>query len=173
MGVSNSCTNRVKLLPKISTRNKHYTVLGLTNLADHAIMCIVIFTGVEHIPLVKPRLDLSVPKFGEVTHPHYFCDNNGPGECFPGGPSCEYKGKHFPCLTWWSKKGNITTGMLCYILDGLDNTQVFDDGCSKCIKPLLLADGHCFYCKVYAIMIIILSNYSWSLFLNRSAYMLI
>ena len=30
---------------KISTKNKHYTVLGLTMLTGHPIMCVVIMAG--------------------------------------------------------------------------------------------------------------------------------
>lgn len=42
---------------KISTKDKHYTVLGLTNLEGKAEMCVVIFAGTKRVPLTYCRKD--------------------------------------------------------------------------------------------------------------------
>ena len=43
---------------KVSTRDKHYTVLGLTSLTGHPVMCVIIFTGKKPNALWETGLDL-------------------------------------------------------------------------------------------------------------------
>ena len=142
LGVSYSCAKQAKVLQKNSPKNKYYAVLGLTNIAGHDVMCIIILVSVEHIHIVESGLNLLVPEFGEVVDSHYFCDNSGPGKRFLGGLSYDFDRKHVPCLTQWDKKGGITTNILCDIIVALDNTQVFDEHRSKGIKPLILVNEH-------------------------------
>ena len=43
---------------KINTKDKHYTVLGLTTLAGKLVMCIFIFTGETPRTIVETGLNL-------------------------------------------------------------------------------------------------------------------
>ena len=87
---------RYNATTKISTKDKHYTVLGVTNLEGKAIMCVVIFSGINRIPLTETGLDLSVVVVGEVGNEDFFRNNIFPGKRFPGGPTCKYKGEVVP-----------------------------------------------------------------------------
>ena len=136
------CENGKTPQEKISTKDKHYTVLGVTNLDGEAVMCVVILAGVDRIPLVETGLDLFAPVVGDVSDSEFFKANSGPGKRFPGGPTCQFKGKEIPCLTRWSKKGGITSEILIAILQALDETQIFDEDRENGVKPLLLVDGH-------------------------------
>ena len=127
---------------KISTKDKHYTVLGLTNLEGKAVMCVVIFSGTKRAALTETGLDLSADVIGNMDDRNFFENNNGTGKRFPGGPSCEYKGKTVPCLSRWSEKGGITTHILVDILSALDSLLIFDINRRNGIKPFLLVDGH-------------------------------
>ena len=127
---------------KISTKDKHYTVLGITNLEGLAVMCVVIFSGKVRQPLTETGLDLSVDVVGDIGDINYFRNNNGLGKRFPGGPSCEYKGVKIPCLCRWSEKGGITTHILVDILAALDTLHIFDADRECGFKPFLLVDGH-------------------------------
>ena len=127
---------------KISTKDKHYTVLGLTNLEGKAVMCVVIFSGTKRAPLTEMGLDLTADVIGNVGDCNFFENNSGTGMRFPGGPSCEFKGMTVPCLCRWSEKGGITTHILVDILSALDSLQIFDIDRQNGIKPFLLVDGH-------------------------------
>ena len=117
-------------------------MLGLTNLLGEAVICVIIFAGVERIPLVETGLDLSAPVVGNVEDCDFFKDNSGLGKRFPGGPTCHYKGHNVPCLHRWSKKGVITTDILVDILKALNERHIFDEDRENGVKPLLLVDGH-------------------------------
>ena len=83
---------------KINTKDKHYTLLGLTALTGEPVMCIVIFAGTKEHAIVESGLDLSAPTFGSPSDPDFFEKNSGKGKRFPGGPTCKFKGKQIPCL---------------------------------------------------------------------------
>ena len=61
-------------------------------------MCVVIFSGTKRVPLTETELDLSTDVIGNVYDPNYYKNNSGTGKRFPGGPTCEYKGKTVPYL---------------------------------------------------------------------------
>ena len=63
-------------------------MLGATNLAGEALMCVVILAGVERISIVETGLDLSAPVVGDISNPDFFKANSGPGKRFPGRPTC-------------------------------------------------------------------------------------
>ena len=78
---------------KISTKDKHYTFLGVTNLEGKAIMCVVIFAGINRIPLTETGLYLSAVVFREVGNEDFFRNNIFTVKPFPGGPTFNYKGE--------------------------------------------------------------------------------
>ena len=53
---------------------------------------------------------------GDPENEMFFETNFGPGKVFPGGLSCEFRGKEVPCFARWSEYGGITSTMLTDIL---------------------------------------------------------
>ena len=125
---------------KINTKDKHYTVLGLTTLSGKAVMCCVIFAGVNENPLCETGFDWEAEIIGKTTDTDFVKKNTGKGKLFPGGPVCDFQGKKIPCFCRWSPKGSITTEILRDILATLDKLEVYErkDG----IIPCVLLDGH-------------------------------
>ena len=91
----------------INTKDKHYTLLGLTALTGKPLMCVIIFAGTKEHAIVESGLELSAPTFGIPPDPGFFEINSGKGKRFHGGPTCKFKGKQIPCLCQWIKKGLI------------------------------------------------------------------
>ena len=125
---------------KINTKDKHYTLLGLTSIAGKPVMCIVIFAGETPNTLTETGLDLDAETYGCPTDADFFEQNSGPGKRFPGGPTCHFNGVDVPCLCRWSTKGSITAEILKDILETLDHLEVFRR--DERMKPFLLVDGH-------------------------------
>lgn len=92
---------------KISTRDTHYTTMGLTVLTGDPVMCVVIFTGKKTNTLCETGLELSAETFGSPDDHDYFKKSSGPGKRFPRGPTCKYLGKEVPCFCAWSEKGEL------------------------------------------------------------------
>ena len=105
-------------------------------------MCVIIFAGKERNPLWETGLDMCAPIEGNVGDLYFMQKNSGAGKQFPGGPSCTYKDVTVPCLCRWSKKGGITTKILCNILAALNNLKVLEEYRRNGIKLFLLVDGH-------------------------------
>ena len=125
---------------KISTEDKHYTLLGITALTGESVMCILTFAGTKEYAIVESSLDLSAPIFRSPSDPDYFENNSRRGKRFPGGPTCEFKWKKIPRLCRWSKKGSIMVEILQDVLASLDHMEVFVR--SNGSKPFLLLDGN-------------------------------
>ena len=49
---------------KINTKEKHYTVLGLTAISGNLVMCITIFSGEQPSTIVETRLNLEAETVG-------------------------------------------------------------------------------------------------------------
>ena len=125
---------------KVSTKDKHFTLMGFTSLSGEAVMCLLILTGVNEKVEVETGIDLTAPTYGDYDDDDYFDQNCGKGKMFPMGPECTFKGKRIPCMVRWSKKGSITSEILKDALKTLDHFKVFDRTNNK--KPFLLLDGH-------------------------------
>ena len=125
---------------KISTRDKHYTMMGLTSINGKPVMCVVIFAGKCPNVLCETGLDLHAPTVGEPSDPEFFEQNSVPGKRFPCGPTCEYLGNQVPCFCAWTEKGGVTSEVLVKMLATLDEYEVFDR--EHGIVPFLIADGH-------------------------------
>ena len=52
---------------KISTKNKHYTLLGLTLLTGRPLMCVVIMAGDKPKPEVETKIDIFADQIGAST----------------------------------------------------------------------------------------------------------
>ena len=97
----------------------------LTTLTGEPVMCVVIFSGKKPNTICETGLDLNAPTVGDPSDPDFFENNSGPGKRFPGGPTCEYKGKKVPCFCAWTEKGGVTSEMLATMLARLDGYEVF------------------------------------------------
>ena len=70
----------------------------------------------------------------------YVFKNSDPGKCFPGPPSCIFRGRDIPELVRWNESGLITPGILVEALTTLDVLNVIPRNDN--LKPFLLLDGH-------------------------------
>ena len=105
---------------KICTKDKHYTVIAPTALNGEIVMCCIIFTGVKPVALCKTGLDLAAETIGHNSDDDFFEKNSGKGKRFPGGSTCNFRGKEIPCFCAWSEKGGITAEILVAIFKTLD-----------------------------------------------------
>lgn len=134
------CAKGMVSQQKTNSRDKHYTLLGLTTLSGDAVMYVIIFSRKKENRLWETGIDVFAKTEGDVSDANYFKNNSGANKRFPGGPSCIFQGKTVSCLTRWSEKGSITSAILVDILATLDHIGVFDSSNGKLL--FLLLDGH-------------------------------
>ena len=67
--------------------------------------------------------------------------NVGKDKYYPGGPTCQYKGKTVDCLTFVSESGGITGDILVAILTYFDAMDLFPRS-PEGPTPCLIVDGH-------------------------------
>ena len=72
---------------KINTKEKRWTLLGLTSLNGEPVMCIIIFAGIREQAIYETGMDIFCEQEGVVSDEFYFKNNSGPGKRFPGGPT--------------------------------------------------------------------------------------
>ena len=93
---------------KISSKDKQYTLLGITTSSGEPVMCVIIFTGIRRNVLWETGLDLSADAIGDPDGEEFFQNNCRKDKKFPIGPECIFKGETVPCLCCWSPKVSIT-----------------------------------------------------------------
>jgi len=125
---------------KISTKNKHYTVLGITLLNGKTLMYVVFMVGERPKAEVETGIDMFATVIGSVNDDNYFEKNTGEGKKNPCGPTCTVRGVEVPTLVRWSPKGSITSEILVDICATLDHLKVFDRLTGA--MPFFLLDGH-------------------------------
>ena len=76
------CENGKSPQRKINTKNKHYTVLGITTLSGLPVMCCIFFAGITENPLYELGLDLTVDIIGDHTDDDFFTKTLGKGRHF-------------------------------------------------------------------------------------------
>ena len=57
---------------KKNTKDKHYTLLGITNLTDEPVMCIVILSGIQPNEIMETGLDLMAVAISNATDDDFF-----------------------------------------------------------------------------------------------------
>ena len=69
-----------------------------------------------------------------------FLNNCGEGKLYPGGPTCDFRGKKVPCFIRWNEKGGMTSDILTEALKRMDHLELFfrTNNC----KQMLLVDGY-------------------------------
>ena len=127
---------------KVSTKDCHFTVMGLTALNGQPVMCILILKGLRVDTGVEIGLDEFARVIGERGDKDFVLKNSGAGNMFPGGPTCRFRGKDVPCFVRWSEKGSMTSSILRDILADLDQRGLFPRSDNPHLRPFALFDGH-------------------------------
>ncbi len=142
-----------KCQQKVSNKVKKFTVLGLTAFSGDPVMCVVIVDGKQRDVFIELGIDdsnlsstyttLPTPSF-DITAPNSsnFFANIGPGNTFPGGPTCVFRGKEIPTMVRYNEGGGISSTILTDIFKTLDSLEVYDDVRKKGKMPFVLLDGH-------------------------------
>ena len=125
---------------KVSTNDRHFTVLPLTLLTGEPLMCILVLSGKRENALTEMGINSEADVIGQELSLNFVDRNSGEGKLFPGGPTCHVNGKTIPCFVRWSEKGGITSEILRSALAELDHLNVFPRRDN--LNPYLLVDGH-------------------------------
>ena len=125
---------------KTSTRNRKFTMIGLTSFDGEPVMCVLILEGKLPNGSIEAGIDITVHPDGTTTDSDFIIKNCGKGKYFPGGPECIYRGKTVPALIRWHESGSITSNILVEMLRTLDEMDLIprEDN----VKPFILLDGH-------------------------------
>jgi len=83
---------------KLSTKNKHYTVLSLNLLDGRPLMCVVIMAGENPKAEVETGIDVFAEGLGSVGDDDYFEKNTGKDKKYTCVPTCTMRGVKVPCL---------------------------------------------------------------------------
>ena len=124
-----------------ATTDVHFTVLGFTAGNSEPVMCANVVTSHELRYNVQLGVDIRADMFVVDDQDHLLSNNYGPNKQYPGGPTCNFRGKKVPSFVGYSPKGGITLQLLTNMLarmDALELSPQILDG----LVPFLLLDGH-------------------------------
>jgi hypothetical protein len=125
-------------------------------------MCAIILTSTneEAIPYNWiSGIDVQAVHNDSTNDVTFLQENSGPGNSFPGGPVCHFRGKDVPCFVASTPHGGITSAILTNMLHTMDNLELFPrDTC----KPILVLDGHNSRFEVDLLQYIADPNHPWS-----------
>lgn len=76
---------------KCSTKSKHWTLLGFTVLDETSVICLLIFTGNDEVPLHATCMYVFAEVEGVPNDIDFLGKNCGPGKIYHGGPKCMFK----------------------------------------------------------------------------------
>jgi hypothetical protein len=128
-----------------ATRDRHFTVLGLTAATGDPVLCVVIFASDKSNGVVAnwaEGIDIMVDPVKDEKGEIILSELNfGEGKYFPSGPTCLFRGKRIPYLPLSSPSGGISGELLVEILKWLDFNEVFERTPGG-PEPFLLLDGH-------------------------------
>ena len=132
-----------------STKNNHFTCLGLTRLDGEPLMCVVLIQGKRRDILTETGVDWNklchdgvlrdINNDDEIA---FFTDNLGKDKLFPGGPSCFYKGKEVPSFVTFTDGGGMDGFVLTGIFRRLDALKLYNADRKNGLIPFVLLDGH-------------------------------
>ena len=109
---------------KISTRDKHFTLLPFVLLNSNPIMTIMIISDKKLDALVEMGINNSAEIYEHEEDEDFFENASGPGKLDPGGPICTVQGIKVPCFIRWGPNGSIASTILKESLEELDNLGV-------------------------------------------------
>jgi hypothetical protein len=84
----------------------------------------------------------------------------GPGNQFPGGPTCTHNGKEIPCMVEFTQGGGMSGKILTKMLKTLDDLEIFDRNDEK--RLFVLLDGHASRFDVHFLEYINDDKHRWS-----------
>ena len=125
---------------KSSTRNRKFTLIGLTSFTGDPVMCVIIIEGKLPNGAIEAGVDIRIEPNGKSTDKDFLINNSGKGKHFPGGPECVYRGKTVPALVRWHESASITSEILVDMLQTLDEMELVPR--NNGVNPLILLDGH-------------------------------
>jgi len=125
---------------KASTKDTHFTTLGLNLLTGEPLMCVVMIQGI----LIKADYWTGVDMLADTVvnegNADFYKNNLDPGNIFPGGPLSIVRGKVVPCMVRFQLKGGMPSIILKDILETLGDLNIFPR--VDRLKPIFLVDGH-------------------------------
>lgn len=92
------CERGMTPYKKISVKERHFTVLGITLLTGEALMCVLIISGKFPSAEIETGIDICAVDIFETTDEDDLVKNTGPGKRFPCGPIFHVNGKPIPCM---------------------------------------------------------------------------
>ena len=125
---------------KVSTRNRKFTLIGLTSFTGDPVMCVIIIEGKLPNGAIEVGVDIWVQQNGKSTDKDFIMIKSGKGKHFPGGPECVYHGKTVPALVPWQESASITSEIIVDMLQTLDGMELVPRNNNA--NPLILLDGH-------------------------------
>ena len=120
---------------KASTRNRKFTMIGLTSFSGEPVMCVLIIEGKVPNGAIEAGIDIEVQPEGQPSDEDFIIKNSGKGKYFPGGPECVYRGKTVPALVRWHESACITSEILVDMLKTLDEMNIIPQFKGKTVKP--------------------------------------
>jgi hypothetical protein len=133
-------------VPKTScvTSDHRFTLLPITTASGEPVVCVVIFQGSsKDVPgSWASGIDIQLePTRGENGKIRTDESNFGKGKYFPNGPTCSFRGKEIPTLTYITESGGVNGDILVSVLQTLDALDVFPRVPGGPV-PFLIIDGH-------------------------------
>ena len=134
-----------------STRNNHFTCLGLTTLSGDGVMCVIIIQGKKRDLLTETGInwehlydeqDLQSFDIADGDEATFFQTNYGCNKLFPGGPTCRFKGHDVPAFVTFTDHGGIDGATLTEIFARLDSIGIYREDRLHGYTPFVLMDGH-------------------------------
>ena len=126
---------------KASSKNRRFTLIGLTALTGEPVMAVIIVAGKKPKGNIEAGMDIFITPDGSPNDEDYVMKNSGPGRFFPGGPYCKFRNKNVPAFIRWYESGSITSDILKEVFQTLDYFDLFPRT-NPNIKPFALLDGH-------------------------------
>ena len=78
---------------KASSKNKRFTLIGLTDLTGEPLIAAIILQGKRPKASLEAGIDINIDPIGNATDSDYLQKKSGPNKYFPGGPVCHFNGK--------------------------------------------------------------------------------
>ena len=119
-----------------------WTMLAVTALTGHPVCCVVIMEGKRLAPEDLTGEDIMASNDVDDVASWLDKTNHGPGKRFPGGPTCEFRGKVIPAFVTFSDSGGVTSQILKDVLKHIDKCGVYRRGDTDNFEPTIQLDGH-------------------------------
>ena len=127
---------------KVSKKDRHFTVMGITSLTCNLLCCIVIVKGEQRNLFVESGIDVTATPVSDVSDDQFFEQNFGENKYFPRGPTCIYNGFTVPSFVRFQEAGSMISGILTDVLGHIDSLHLFDKDRSLGCTSMFTLDRH-------------------------------